>query len=124
MRALQSALETSNSILELIKAGKLTEINANFVAEKSKSQLTEKNLNKVFSEAYKNIGKIKNYTKMQWGFLLKQIEGQNYLYSVKIVEHEKASMNYFFTFDGGGDYKKLVGLSIRIRKGVRSAGSF
>jgi len=59
---------------------------------------------------------------MQWGYVLRKVNGENILYSVKIVEHEKGTMKYFFVFADDGKYQKMIGFRAKPRAGVTAPG--
>lgn len=56
---------------------------------------------------------------MQWGFVPAEENGMDLLFSYKIIEHEKGTLNYAFVFEDDGEYKKLVGVIIKPRNGPR-----
>jgi predicted DNA binding CopG/RHH family protein len=120
----KNALETSNAIIELIKDKKFEKVASDYFSNDAKINLRVEDLKKSFTQTTSAVGSIKRYKQMQWGFLSKPIEKQSYIYSIKIVEHEKASLNYYFVFVKDSTYTKIVGLSVKIRKRVRPVGQF
>jgi hypothetical protein len=115
----EKALITSNAVIEKIENGEYDYIYNNYIDDASKKVLTVQELQKIYSGAVAAMGPIKKYKKMQWGFLPKTENGLDYLISYKIIEHEKATLNYSFSFLRNGNYEKISGVGIRPRKGVR-----
>lgn len=142
------ALETSNKILELMKAGDAKTIADDYVLEELKPLLTEQDIEKVIKKAESKYGKIVSYKPMQWGFEPKVENGKRsktefnkilaekygegkkaakkipIVFSVKIVQHEKALVNYWFQFPDDMEYNKLLGIFYKERKGTRNIGQF
>ncbi len=143
----KNALTVSNEILDLMKAGDSKTIADNYVLEELKPLLTEEEINKVIVGAEKKYGKIVSYKPMQWGFEprvengkrdkseFNKIIAEKYgnkkagkkipiLFSVKIVEHEKGLVNYWFQFPSDGKYEKVLGIFYKEKKGTRNVGQF
>lgn len=141
------ALLTSNKILDLMKAGNTKKIANDYVLEEIKPLLTEQQLNDLLKKSEAKYGKIVSYKPMQWGFEprvengkrdkseFNKILAQKYgdkkaakkipiLFSVKIVQHEKALVNYWFQFPADGQYNKLLGVFYKKREGTRNIGQF
>jgi len=118
----EAAHQTSNEILNYLQTRNFEKIAQNHVSSEVKQQLNPKNLELLSEQAVHATGKIKNYKKMQWGFVPKEVEGSELLYSIKVVEHEKVKLNYFFVFKKDSDYKKVVGIYIKHIAGARPPG--
>lgn len=141
------ALTTSNKIIDLMKAGDAKSIAEDYVLEEIKPLLTEKQIAEVMTKAEEKYGKIVSYKPMQWGFEPKVENGKRdksefnkiiaekygdkkankkipILFSVKIVQHEKALVNYWFQFPADGKYDKLLGIFYKQKKGTRNIGQF
>ncbi len=143
----KNALTVSNEVVELMKKGDSKTIADDYVLEEIKPLLTDAEIQKVITSAEKKYGKIVGYKPMQWGFepriengkrdksefnkLIAEKYGDKkagrkipILFSVKIVEHEKGLVNYWFQFPSDGKYKKLLGIFYKERKHVRNVGQF
>lgn len=139
------ALITSNKIIDLMKAGDAKSIAENYVLEEIQPLLTEKQIAEVIAKAEAKYGKIVSYKPMQWAFEPKvengkrdksefnRIVAEKYgdkkankkipiLFSVKIVQHEKALVNCWFQFPSDGKYDKLLGIFYKQKKGTRNTG--
>lgn len=120
-RQYATALEVSNAILKKIKSKEFESIHTNFVDKSVKGVFTTNDLSTINTQVENLSGPIKNFKKSQWGFIAKQVKTDKFLYSIKIVEHEKGTFNYIFVFKDDGKYKKVVGIHIKHKKGVRQS---
>lgn len=143
----ENALTTSNEILELMKTGDAKKIADDYVLEEIKPLLTEAQIAEVIKKAEAKYGKVVSYKPMQWGFEprvengkrdkseFNRIIAEKYgnkkashkipiLFSVKIVQHEKGLVNYWFQFPSDGEYKKILGIFYKEKKGTRNIGQF
>lgn len=143
----ENALTTSNEVLDLMIAGDSKTIANDYVLEELKPLLTEQEIADVIAKAESQYGKIVGYKPMQWGFEprvengkrdkseFNRIVAEKYgdkqankkipiLFSVKIVEHENALVNYWFQFPSDGEYNKLLGIFYKEKEGVRNVGQF
>ncbi len=143
----ENALAVSNEILDLMKAGDSKKIADDYVLEELKLLLTEDQIDKMIKGAEAKYGKIVSYKPMQWGFEprvengkrdkseFNKIIAEKYgnkkaakkipiLFSVKIVEHEKGLVNYWFQFPSDGKYEKVLGIFYKEKKGTRNVGQF
>ncbi len=143
----ENALMTSNQVLDLMIAKDAKKIADDYVLEEIKPLLTEADIAKVIKEAEAKYGKIVGYKPMQWGFEprvengkrdkteFNKIIAEKYgdkkagkkipiLFSVKIVEHENALVNYWFQFPADGEYTKLLGVFYKEKVGTRNVGQF
>ncbi len=143
----KNALTVSNKIIELMKKGDSQAIADNYVLEELKPLLGKKEVEEVIKKAEAKYGKIVEYKPMQWGFEprvengkrdkseFNKIIAEKYgnkkagkkipiLFSVKIVKHEKAMVNYWFQFPADGKYDKVLGIFYREKKGTRNIGQF
>lgn len=141
------ALTTSNNILDLMKQGDSNAIANEYVLEELKPLLTVAEIDKVIKGAEKKYGKIVSYKPMQWGFEprvengkrnkdgFNKIIAEKYgdkkvakkipiLFSVKIVQHEHALVNYWFQFPGDDRYNKILGIFYKEKTGTRNIGQF
>ena len=64
------------------------------------------------------VGPIKQYKRLQWGFAPTQDDEGKRLISTKLVEHERGMMRYQFVFADDGKYEQFVGFRINKRVGV------
>lgn len=143
----EHALVVSNEILDLMKTNDSSKIADKYVVEELKPLLTEKDVSRVIKSAEEKYGKIVSYKPMQWGFEprvengkgdkseFNRIIAEKYgdkkagkkipiLFSVKIVQHEKAQVSYWFQFPADGKYDKILGVFYKERQGVRNIGHF
>lgn len=143
----EQALVTSNQVLDLMIAKDAKTIADDYVLEEIKPLLTEEDVAKVLKDAEAKYGKIVGYKPMQWGFEprvengkrdkteFNKIIAEKYgnkksankipiLFSVKIVEHENAMVNYWFQFPSDGEYTKLLGVFYKEKVGTRNVGQF
>lgn len=143
----KNALKVSNEVLDLMIAGDSQTIADDYVLEELKPLLGEKEIAEVIAKAESQYGKIVSYKPMQWGFEprvengkrdkseFNRIVAEKYgdkkaakkipiLFSVKIVEHEKATVNYWFQFPADDEYSKLLGIFYKEKQGVRNVGQF
>ena len=114
-----AVLNTSNQLIELIKAEKYKVIYDLYVDDSIKSVITKELFEKVYVDAVEAMGNIVEYKEMQWGFLPASDEKYNYIYSYKIVIHEKGRIDYSFAFIDNGNYKKIMGFAIKPRNKAR-----
>ena len=111
---------TSNLIIDLLKKSDFKTINTHFVHETARETITESELANIFDQLEKQIGAIDIYLTSQWGIRPKSRDGVLYTYSVKIVKHQNAYMNYFFVFDLALSDSEIVGLYFKKKNGIRS----
>ncbi len=114
-------MEVSNSILDLLVENKADQITPKFVEDSMKKSISPEAIQNINAQLKKIAGPIKVYKKMQWGFGPKKVNGKDLLYSIKIVEHEKKTFNYFFVFFDDGKYEKIVGIYTKEKTGTRPA---
>jgi len=115
----ESALVTSNAVIECLITKDFQTLHDRYVDPRFYSTMSVEALSSVFSQNEKKYGPIKNYLKGQWGFVPKKVKNQKALYSVKVVEHEKQLIDYFFVFDGDGNYDRILGFYIKRKDGAR-----
>lgn len=143
----KEALATSNRIIDLMQEGNAKAISENYVLEELQPLLTEKDIAAVIANAKHKYGRIVSYKPMQWGFEprvengkrdkseFNRVVAEKYgskkaasnipvLFSVKIVQHEHALVEYWFQFPADGEYKKLLGIFYKEKKGTRNIGQF
>lgn len=119
----ENALLASNKVLEMLKNREYEEINRTYVHESLRDTLTASTFESIQNQLSNAIGPIETFKPMQWGFLTSEDAGKDILFSFKVVEHEKAILNYAFVFDNDGQYNKLIGFHVTQRNGPRSPGS-
>ena len=117
----ENALLTSNAIIELLISNNLQTLHDDFVGKEVYSMFTIDKLTEIRTHLYKTFGPVLRYKEQQWGFVPKEIKEGKCVYSVKIVEHEKVSLDYFFVFRDGGKYDKIIGFYTKPRNGARIA---
>ena len=62
-------------------------------------------------------GPVVEYKPMQWGFATGFENGEDVIYSTKIVVHEDSSGFYILAFPDDGAYREILGFNIRPRNG-------
>jgi hypothetical protein len=112
-------LESSNQIIELIKAKKYKKIHASFVDESMKAIISEEFIKKAYQDAVLAMGEIVEYKEKQWGFRPNREGDTNYIVSYKIVIHHKGRLDYSFAFIESGDQTKFFGFAIKPRNKAR-----
>ena len=112
-------LETSNHVIELVKAKKYKEIYSSYLDESLKETITEAFVIKSYEDAANAMGEIVEYKEKQWGFRPNLENNTNYIVSYKIVFHEKGRLDYSFAFIENGDHSKITGFAIKPRNKVR-----
>ena len=120
----EPALNTSNAILENLKTNNINTVFNNYVHPDYKDIMSIQILTNLIDSVKKPVGAIKSYKTDQWGFIPQKEGDKDLLYSVKIVQHEKQTLHYFFVFLNDSKYDKIIGLHIKDRKGVRQAKDF
>lgn len=143
----ENALTVSNQVLDLMIAKDSKSIANDYVLEELKPLLGEKEIADLMAKAESRYGKIVGYKPMQWGFEprvengkrdkseFNRIIAEKYgdkkaakkipiLFSVKVVEHENALVNYWFQFPADGEYNSLLGIFYKEKKGTRNVGQF
>lgn len=120
----KNALDTSNKIIEKIIKKEYEAIHSEHIHDEMKGILSIEVLRNDYEKVKNTVGPIKNYKKMQWGFLPTEENGKELLFSFKIVEHKKTILNYAFVFENDGVYKKLLGVQVYERNGPRFSSQF
>lgn len=118
----ENALQVSNVLLNKLRSAEYHAIYLDFFDSRLKAILDEPKFIAMMKQVEADFGPIKRYKPMQWGFVPRKENGENILYSVKIVEHEKRMMKYFFVFADDGKYQKLIGFHAKPRAGVSAPG--
>lgn len=142
----KNALTVSNKLIDLMKKHDHKTIADDYVLEEIQPLLTEKDIQSVIEKAEAKYGKIVSYKPMQWGFEPKVENGKRskkafnqalakkygdgkkaakkipILFSVKIVQHEKALVSYWFQFPDDGEFNKILGVFYKERTGTRNIG--
>jgi len=124
VKKFEQALITSNAVLELISKSKHQEIFANYFSDDSKSNFARSDLTTLLNQLDQGAGKLVDFKKLQWGFFNGKEKGIDYLYSVKIAEHEKTMIRYLFVFEKDKPYTHLAGLFMKVREGTLPPGNF
>lgn len=141
----EPALVTSNKVLDLLKQKQYGKIVEEHVDDFMRPLLNIESIGTIMNTAEEKYGKIVSYKPMQWGFEPKTDHGKRdkseinkkiaekygdkkagkkvpIIFSVKIVKHEKATLNYWFQFPSDGKYDKLMGIFYKEKKGTRHIG--
>lgn len=120
----ENALKVSNEILVKIKAKNYSSIYDVYFDEKLKTMLSKERFETQMLNLEGEYGDLVRFKKMQWGFFTTEENGETFLCSKKIVEHQRTMLKYLFVFRNDGDFYKIVGIQIRERKGVQPPGVF
>jgi hypothetical protein len=118
----ENALLVSNAVLDKARGGEYRTIYDEFFDARLKSILDEPKFAAMMKQIEGHVGPIKRYKPMQWGFIPRNEAGEKFLYSVKIVEHERGMIRYLFVFADDGHYGKLVGFHAKLRTGIAAPG--
>ncbi len=123
----EQALKTSNQFLDLWAKKDFqtihdTLIDPNLRNEKKEEILTVAKLADIHKNVEETFGPMVGYKEMQWAFEPKKKKRQYFLFSIKIVQHEKAQLNYLFQYLLDGDFKKLIGVYVRPKPTLRAPG--
>ena len=121
-RKYENALLVSNAVLDKVRGAEYQTIYRELFDPRLKSILDEPKFSGMMKQIETHFGPIKRYKPMQWGFVPRKEGGENLVYSVKIVEHEKGMMRYLFVFADDGKYQKLLGFHAKPRTGVTAPG--
>ena len=146
--AYRPALDASNDIITLMQAGDAKTIADNYVLDELKPLLTEADIQKVIDSSTEKFGSIVEYKPMQWGFEPRVENGKRdksefnkvlaekygdgkkaaskipIVFSVKVVQHENATVNYWLQFPDDGEYNKILGIYYKEHLAPRNVGSF
>lgn len=123
-REFAPALETSNAIIELLIRGETETVHGKYFAPSLKQRIDQKMFAELFGKVVSVEGSLKTFKPMQWGFFSGKDQSENFLYSVKIAEHEKRMVKYLFVFDRDGRFSEIVGFHLKPRDGVSPPGVF
>ncbi|MBL8859275.1 MAG: hypothetical protein JNL28_12265 [Planctomycetes bacterium] len=102
------ALSSSNEFVESLRARDYGAIYAR-CGEDVRGNTDAQTLANTMGEAVDKFGAIRGYKPGQWKFAVREYRSRRILASTKIVEHERAVINYTFQFEEGGGYETLVG---------------
>lgn len=120
----ENALRISNKFIEKMRAGELDSIYEQLFAESLRKLITQQDFKNLINQIHQAKGKIVKYKKMQWGFISGQENGENFLASTKIVEHNKGMMKYLIVFRNDGKYNEIIGFRYKERDGVSPPEQF
>ena len=119
----ENALLTSNQVLEMLKNKEYENIHNKYVHKSMKNTLTANAFESMQNQVSDMVGAIKTFKPMQWGFLTAEEAGKDILFSFKVIEHDKTTLNYAFVFENDKQYKKIIGFQINERNGPRFPNS-
>ena len=120
----ESALLTSNSIIDLLIQSNYEDVYNKYFSESAKSEMPEAQFKTSMEMMQQRAGSLETYKEMQWHFFSGAGEGLELLMSVKIAEHEKNKVKYLFVFDKNSSYNNIVGFSAKSYQGVLTPGQF
>lgn len=112
------ALETSNKVLDLYLGAEYQQISDLYVVDEYKGELSPDAFRQIHAYVTDVAGAYVEYLPDQWGFVPKSDGAQTFLYSFKIVRHEKEDMHFVFVFSGS-DYSRIAGIQVNVKRGIR-----
>ncbi len=123
----EQALETSNQFLDLWAKKDFqtihdTLIDPELLDDDKKEILSVEKLAAIHKNVEAAFGPMVGYKKMQWAFEPKSKKRQYFLFSIKIVQHEKGQANYLFQYLLDGGFKKIIGVYVRPKPTFRAPG--
>ncbi len=120
----EPALVTSNNILHMISQSKYSDVYRIYFSDAMKAEMTRKEFKAFMNQVKQGAGALKAFKPMQWNFSSKEKYGRDYIYSIKIAEHEKGMLKYLFIFERDKPYIGIAGFSVKERQGVSTPGQF
>ena len=118
------ALEISNDFINSIQSGNYDYIYSELISDGFKEELSKEEFMEMLNTIINLAGQIKMYKQQQWGFFTIKEDGNEYIGSVKIVEHENGILKYLFVFENDGVFKTLVGFNVKDRTEVTPPGIY
>lgn len=118
----ENALKLSNEFLALWVKKDFQTIADTMVDPEVKDQITAEKLADIYTNVEKAYGPLLSYKDGQWAFEPKKAKKQEFLFSIKVVTHEKRKLNYLFEFVLDGQYKQLAGFYVREKPALRAPG--
>jgi hypothetical protein len=118
----EHALEVSNQFLDALKARDFVACSRH-LGPPLDVQIGATQLAAMADMADTNFGGWKEHKPLQWGFTSAPLDGAQFLYSTKIVEHERGRVRYRFVFHDDGKYERIVGIQSRAWKGPLEGGA-
>jgi hypothetical protein len=107
-------LDLANEMTTLLRDGRLQEFYDKYTADTLKKQMSAAELEKIHAQVIGSAGKAISFKPRQWYFRAVKSETESYVVSQKIVQHERGSVYYAFSF-ANDQQKKIVGLHFRPR---------
>ncbi len=117
-----NALKLSNEFLSLWQQKDFKTIYETMVDPEVQDQLTAEKMADIYKNVEEVYGPLISYKVGQWAFEPKKAKKQQFLFSIKVVTHEKRKLNYLFEFVLDGEYKKLAGFYVREKPALRAPG--
>ncbi len=118
----EKALEVSNRFLSLWQQRDFQTIHDELIDPEVYEILTVEKLADIHKNVEQYFGPMVSYKPMQWAFEAKRKKKQYFLFSIKVVHHEKESANYLFQFLLDGGFEKLIGVYVREKPTLRAPG--
>jgi|GEM_PF-6140208 len=115
-----NALKVTNYVVQALIAEQYSYITENYVDLSIAKNFNKNEIKSYYDNVKKNYGNATSSLENQWGFVPKTVEGEELIFSVKIVEHENKTLHYIITFVNDGEFRRIIGISIEERNGVRS----
>lgn len=112
----EPALQTSNVFVARFQDNKIDEMYEDFSGS-LKERVSIEALQETRDGAIDAVGDVIEFLPQQWAFKTGEEDGEDILYSTKIVVHERAEFYYILAFADDGQYEKVDGIKIHPRKG-------
>lgn len=119
-----TALETSNALIRSVAAGRYAEVYDQLTDPMFKQRATKDDFVSLLKNVEATAGEIVAFKELQWGFFTGTEEGEELLYSTKIVEHRNLTMKYLIVFMADSNYERISGFHAKVREGVSRPGQY
>ncbi|PIE44876.1 MAG: hypothetical protein CSA45_04995 [Gammaproteobacteria bacterium] len=118
----EKALEVSNRFLELWYQKDFKTIADTLIDPEMQGTINAEKLADIHKNVEAYFGPMMGFKRMQWAFEPKRKKRQYFLFSIKVVHHEKEMVNYLFQFLLDGGFEKLIGFYVREKPALRAPG--
>jgi len=109
----EGALQKSNEAMRLLSLGKHDELYNNLLSSRAKPFTKASELKAMLEYIDGKYGKFIEFKPMQWWFFEEEIKETKLLSSIKLAKYEKGLLAFKFGFASDGEYKELLGISLR-----------
>ncbi len=112
----EAALDISNTFVQLVSEGAFGDAH-NLFDDELKENVSIEDLRGMRKSIDGAFGPFVEFKTMQWAFESGSENGEDFVYSTKIVVHQKTDAFYIIGFVDDGRYEKIAGISVRQRDG-------